>query len=544
YDAIVVGAGAGGGVAAEALGAAGRSVLVVEAGDWPELADVTLDHLRNPRQVRGLQLFSGPPLGSVRIAADGTPVADPSDGRWSNNAMSVGGGTRYYGAQAWRLTPDDFRMRSVYGRPEGSDLPDWPFGYAELEPYSTRAEVEMGVSGSPDGDTSAGPRSRDYPMPPIRAGRTAGVLRAGAERLGWSTTAVPLLINSTDYAGRPACVRCAQCIGFDCPVQAKAGSHNTTLARALASGRCRILPSATVVRLLTDARGRVTGVRIAGEDAGTVWRRDVAAAEIVLAAGAVETARLLLNSASDEEPEGIGNGTDQVGRHLQGHLYGGALGLFDEPVQDLLGPGPSIATCDFRHGNPGIVGGGMLANEFVPTPVSAYSYLRAAGLMPASGTAMKDAMRHAYPRMLRIVGPIQEVTTADSRVRVEPGVRDRFGSPVARLEGAPHPLDLAARAFLTERAAEWLRASGAATVRSDVVNGSGRPTGPSGGQHQAGTCRMGDDPASSVVDPDGRVWGHPELRIADGSLHPTNGGVNPVLTILANAYRVMDRLLR
>ncbi|HEY0374586.1 MAG TPA: GMC family oxidoreductase [Amnibacterium sp.] len=544
YDAVVVGSGAGGGVAAEALAASGRRVLVVEAGDWPALADVTLDHLRNPRQVRGLRLFSGPPLGSTRVAADGSVLPDPSDGRWSNNAMSFGGGTRYYGAQAWRLTPDDFRMRSVYGRPDGSDLPDWPFGYDELEPYYTRAEVEMGVSGSVLGDTSAGPRSRDYPMPPLPPGRTAAVLAEGAARLGWSTTAVPLLINSRPYDGRPACVQCAQCIGFDCPVQAKSGSHNSTLARALASASCRVLPSATVVRLLTDARGRVAGVRIAGGSADGVWRRDVAAGEVVLAGGAVETARLLLNSATEQEPDGIGNATDQVGRHLQGHLYGGAIGLFDEPVQDLVGPGPSIATCDFRHGNEGIVGGGMIANEFVPTPASAYHYLRAADLMPASGTAMKDAMRVAYPRMLRVVGPIQEVTSATSRVRVDPGVLDRFGTPVARLEGGAHPLDLRARAFLTGRAREWLEASGAATVRDDAVNGGGRaPVGPSGGQHQAGTCRMGDDPAASVTDPEGRVWGHENLRIADGSLHPTNGGVNPVLTILANAYRVMDRML-
>jgi choline dehydrogenase-like flavoprotein len=270
----------------------------------------------------------------------------------------------------------------------------------------------------------------------------------------------------------------------------------------------------------------------------------VRAETVVLSAGAVETARLLLNSRTDREPDGIGNGLDQVGRRLQGHLYGGALGVFDDAVQDLLGPGPSIATGDFRHGNDGIVGGGMLANEFVPTPVSAYWYLRAAGLLPESGSAMREALADLYPRMLRVVGPIQEVTSAESRVRVDPVVVDALGTPVARLTGGPHPNDLAARAFLTERAGEWLRASGATTVRNDVVNGSGPQTTPSGGQHQAGTCRMGDDPATSVTDPEGRVWGHDELRIADGSLHPTNGGVNPVLTIVANAYRVMDLLLR
>jgi choline dehydrogenase-like flavoprotein len=185
----------------------------------------------------------------------------------------------------------------------------------------------------------------------------------------------------------------------------------------------------------------------------------------------------------------------------------------------------------------------MIANDFVTTPVSAYHYLRAAGLMPAWGAAMTEALRSAYPRMLRVVGPIQEMTSAESRVRVDPRVVDALGTPVAALSGSVHPEDLKARAFVTERAAEWLSASGATTVRSDLVagSGSGRP-GPSGGQHQAGTCRMGDDPATSVTDPDGRVWGHDNLRVADGSLHPTNGGVNPVLTILANAYRVMDRM--
>jgi choline dehydrogenase-like flavoprotein len=260
----------------------------------------------------------------------------------------------------------------------------------------------------------------------------------------------------------------------------------------------------------------------------------------VIAAGATETPRLLLNSAHDREPHGLGNNRDQVGRYLQAHVYAGAVGLFDDEVVDLVGPGVSIATCDFRHGNDGIVGGGMLANEFVPTPAATYDYLTAAGLIPSAGAAGKQAMRHAARRMLRVVGPIQEVSSAESRVRVDPGVTDRFGNPVAMISGSIHPEDLRAQAHMSEKARQWLVEAGAART---AVAGVGNTRQASSGQHQAGTCRMGDDPAQSVTDPYGRVWGHENVRIADGSVHVTNGGVNPVLTILAGSLRIAEHLV-
>jgi choline dehydrogenase-like flavoprotein len=133
-------------------------------------------------------------------------------------------------------------------------------------------------------------------------------------------------------------------------------------------------------------------------------------------------------------------------------------------------------------------------------------------------------MRRLISRMHRVVGPVQEVTTAGARVRLDPTVRDRLGVPVARLSGGLHPEDERAQAFLNDRCAEWLAASGA----SGIVRMPGRRPdhGPSGGQHQAGTARMGTDPAASVTDPSGRVWGHDNLWIADVSLHVTSGGVN------------------
>lgn len=546
YDAVVIGTGAGGGVAACALAESGRTVLIVERGDLPDVDFLATDHLRNARTDAGFDHRTAPTPGDDprTFELDGRVMQlAPTDGRWGNNAMTVGGGTRIFGAQAWRFAPEDFRLATTYGVPEESALADWPISYADLEPYYSRAEIEIGVSGSPKGDTSGSWRSADYPMPPMPMTRPAEILADGARRLGLSTLAVPLLINSQPYGDRPACARCAQCVGFACRVEAKNGSHNTVLARALATGRASLITGTRAERLVTNVRGEVVAVALVGDVGGSVWRREVKAGEFMVSAGAIESARLLLNSTSLREPNGLGNNADQVGRHLQGHLYAGSLGVFAEPISDGVGPGPSIATNDYRHHNDGIIGGGMLANEFVPTPVSYRSHFAGAGLLPLHGAEAKRLMRHLVPRAERVMGPIQEVTTASARVRVDPSVVDRFGIPVARLSGATHPEDARAHAFLAERAAEWLSASGASEVRSTGRTRTAA-AGPSSGQHQAGTVRMGSDPATSAADPFGRLWGHDNVRVVDGSLHVTNGGVNPVLTIFANALRIMDQLVK
>jgi choline dehydrogenase-like flavoprotein len=532
YDCVVIGSGAGGGAAAQVLAESGRSVLVVELGSFPSTESLTHDHLRNPRSVLGLPAITDPdPAGRPRVAVvDGVRrQVLPPDGGYGNNAFTVGGGTRVYGAQAWRFVPRDFRMASTYGVPDGSSLADWPISYDDLEPYYSLAEQRFGVSGGGT-DPWHGPRSIPLPMPPMPRTGPAELLAAAAERLGWGTLDVPLLINSVEYQGRSGCARCGQCVGFACPVDAKNGTHNTALPAALATGNCTLVTETTAERLVTDATGRIVGVALVADG----WRRTVLTGEVLLAAGASETPRLLLNSAHDGEPCGIGNNHDQVGRHLQAHVYAGAVGLFEDEVVDLVGPGASIATCDFRHGNDGIIGGGMLANEFVPTPASTYDYLTGAGLIPSAGAESLQAMRHAVRRMLRVVGPIQEVTSADSRIRVDPSVVDRHGNPVAVVSGSIHPEDARAQRFMSAKAKAWLEAAGAVRTAVGELGSLGRA---STGQHQAGTCRMGDDPGRSVTDPNGRVWGHDNLWVADASVHVTNGGVNPVLTVLATALR-------
>ncbi len=538
YDAVIVGAGAGGGVAAWVLADAGWRVLLVERGEWLTLDQLRPDHLRNQRSFLGYHTVTELPReGNPRVLATstGTEVVDSADIRWSADAHAVGGGTRVYGAQAWRFSPEDFRMASTYGVPDGSSLADWPIGYEDLEPWYDRAEWDWGTAGDAEGNAYAGPRARGYPMPPIEPNLGASVLAKGAGALGLGTSPVPLLINSVPRDGRGACIRCGVCVGFACPGGAKNGSHNTVIPRAVATGRCDVVVLTQAERVISDADGTVTGVALVGESETGVWRREIRAAHVVLAGGAIETARLLLNSPTPQEPTGLGNAHDQVGRNLQSHVYAGAIGFFDDVVQDSAGPGPCIATNDFRHGNEGIVGGAMLANDFVPTPINVWQTLTRLGVLPRYGLASKQGMRRLWSRMALVFGPVQEVPNPDSRVGVDPAVRDQFGVPVARLSGDIHPEDRTTATFVATRAADWLRASGAADVVT--LDASGRPEGPSGGQHQAGTCRMGDDPRTSVTDQWGRLWDHRNVLVADGSVHVTNGGVNPILTIIALAYR-------
>jgi choline dehydrogenase-like flavoprotein len=460
------------------------------------------------------------------VDADGKEsTVQPWDVGYQPNAATVGGGTRVYGAQAWRFHPLDFKMASTYGVPAGSSLADWPIGYDDLAPFYEQVEHELGVSGDSRGMTHLPAYTRDYPMPPLPMTLKGGILRKAAETLGWNTLHVPLAINSQPNQDRAACINCQHCVGFACPVDAKNGSQNTFIPRALATGLCELLTDMMVERI--DTRdGRATGVTYVNFQKRRI---SVQADVIVVSAGAVETARLLLNS-------GIGN--DHVGRHLQGHVYVGASGLMREAVWDGIGPGPTTATTRWSHGHGGVIGGGMLADDFVMLPTAFWRGHRKHDT-PLWGQAAKDFMRERYTRTLEIKGPIQDTPSPDARVTLDPKVKDIYGIPVARLSGTTHPESMRTAQMLHSKAVEWLKACGAEEIWGDA------PMTPylSGHQHQAGTCRMGDDPAQSAVDAHGRVHGHANVYIADTSVHVTNGGFNPFLTAMANSYRTITGLI-
>jgi len=536
-NAVIVGAGAGGGIVAKELAEAGLSVVLLERGKWYTAFDCRKDDLRNQRTSPLGQAFGPDDERFPRVAVDaqGHPqIVRASGPGYHNNAACVGGGTFSYGAMAWRYLEKDFRMRSTYGRVAGSTLEDWPISYPDLEPYYEKAEWEIGVSGDWSGDPFHAPRRKPLPMPPLPPNREYQILYPAAKRLGLHPFDIPMLRNSVPYNGRPACIRCRWCVGFACEVDAKCGTHNTVIPKALATKNCELRTECVVKEILTNDRGRVTGVTYF--DANDQLQQQDADVVIVSCA-AIESARLLLNSKSRLFPNGLGNRYDWVGRNLQGHTYTGALGVMPFDIYDDLGPGAGIAVSDYNHGNPGLAGGAMLANEFIRLPIQFASMIPPG--MPRWGKAHKDFMRSAFRRAIAIQGPTQEMPMFNARVQVDPVVKDHWDIPVARLSGDKHPHTVEIGTVMAGKAEAWLKEAGAVQTWKKLPG-----AGLSAGQHQAGTCRMGDDPKTSVVNRYCQVHDVDNLFVIDGSVHVTNGGFNPVLTIMAMAYYASDRLVK
>lgn len=519
YDFIVVGSGAGGGTFAGIAAVTGAKVLVIDRG--PLTVAPSNDHLVNQRlSVYG---HNAGPDGTQKRIVDGR-VELPWAPAFQSNAAMFGGGTQVYGAQAWRFHPNDFRMASHYGVPEGSSLADWPIDYTELEPWYATAERIIGVSGHAKTMVHLPTYTGAYPMPPVPSGKPGEILRQGIAKLGWRSCTVPLAINSKAYDGRQACEQCEECVGFACKVGAKNGSHNTWLKWGQQSGNLDQLCETVVTRIL-HTTGVVHGVSILNVVSGP---SEITCDQVICSAGAIETARLLLAS-------GINN--PHVGCNLQGHVYTGVTGLFDDEIRDGRGPGPTSAVTEFLHDNDGIVGGGMLADEFVMTPITYWKRHRQPGV-PLHGQEAKRWMKETYRRVLDIKGPIQDIPSPKCKVHLSSTKHDIYGMPLVELSGHTHPESLRASRFMHHKARVLMIACGANDVWGEPQRGLIR----SAGQHQAGTCRMAEHPTLGVVDRNQKVFGFSNLHVCDASVHVTNGTFNPVLTIYALSHRLASHL--
>ena len=537
-DAVIVGSGAGGGPLALALSRAGLDVLVLEKGPRHRPEDYPADELANQRHRFFLPYLEDEPH-TVVTPKTTRPVR--TELGWI--ATCVGGGTVHMGAYLYRFHPEDFRMRSRFGSVE--ELADWPIGYDDLEPYYTLAEHEVGVAGLAGLNPFEGPRSGPYPLPPLDGHPLASWLERACRGRGLHPFPTPRSINSRPYQGRPACVYCNTCAGFGCRVDAKGSSASALLPRAEATGRCEVRPECMVKEITVDRQGRAAGCVYLDRDGR---EHEVPARVVFLCASAVESARLLLLSRSPRYPDGLANGSGRVGRHLQFHGVTMASGRFrfaNHPHLPLRPWHPFLGVSLMDHyflpeGVSEIAKGGLLRFDIDGIAPLGTADLILGGDGPVVwGAELKRRLREHYQEH-RTVGfeAFHDFLPNDRTfVELDGEVKDRWGLPVARIHLDVPEHHRAAGRWLLERGFEILDDLGAADLRATAVGGTSAYL-------VHGTCRMGTDPRTSILDPFCRAHEVPNLYVVDGSFMPTSGGAAPTLTIFANSFRVADHVLR
>lgn len=540
FDVCVIGTGAGGGVMIDQLTAAGFRVVALERGGELSRSEFDDDELRN---VIRDQVFSPHQLETWRPDAD-TPT---EQGAISQIAHCVGGSMTHWAGWSWRFRPDEFRVRSEEGPVEGASLVDWPYGYDELEPWYQKAEWDFGIAGVAEGNPFQGPRKKGYPNPAHPQRVSGARFAAGARALGYQPFPVPMAINSRVYDGRPACMYGGACRSYGCPINAKATTFSVSLPRARATGKLDLRTDAMVFEL-PEKDGRVTGARYLDSSGAA---HEVRARHTVVSAGSIGTPQLLLLSTSSRFPHGLANGSGQVGRHLQFHHHPAAVGLFDDDLRAYTGFETHAGFDDLHPSDSkrGFIRGGVVAelNTFTHQPLGF-----ALALEPAIadggkrwGAALKERLRQ-FTRVMTVAGICEELPMESSRVDLDPDVKDRFGLAVPRITKRQHPNDLAMDRWYEKKLVELVEAAGAKQsfggAGPAIAMSEERPQ--KSNAHNHGTCRMGNDAKSSVVDRWCRSHEVRNLWIVDGSFMPTSGGYNPTLTILANAYRVADHFVR
>ena len=531
-DFVIIGSGSSGGILARELSVAGFEVVVLEQGKYHRTHEFGHDEL-------GIA-FNDEYIGGQKGGDPQTFRHDESEAAVVNDfppayyARMVGGSSVHFSANFWRLRPVDFKERSLLGAVEGAELADWPLDYDELEPYYTRVDWEIGVSGAPGPFDP--PRSRPYPLPPMPVKSSGVLLEKGARKLGLHPQVAPVAILSQPFNGRAACIHCGFCMGFGCEMGAKSSTLVATIPQAEATGRCEIRPQSTVHRLETGDDGRISEVLY--YDAEGRERAQRAKAVIVAANGA-ETPRLLLMSASAAFPDGLANGTGIVGRHLMFNAHSLTQAWFDEPLHDYKSVQCSRLVHDFYESDParGFYGGGAIdARPFLSASPMLFALTAMPPDVPRWGAEYKKALAHGFTRNMALAASTTSLPMASNNITLDPELKDRYGRPAMRVTYRDHPDDLAMAAFLQDRAVEIAEAAGAARVWREEV-------GPSTvGAHLLGTCRMGDDPATSVVDRYHRSHEVPNLFICDGSSMVSSGRGQPTMTIMALAFRAAKHI--
>jgi choline dehydrogenase-like flavoprotein len=512
YDVIIIGTGAGGGTLAYHLAPSGKRILILERGDYVPREKANWD----------------PKVVNVDAHYNTTETWLDKDGKdlHPHTNYYVGGNTKFYGAALFRLRKEDFGEIRHYG----GISPAWPISYDDLEPYYTEAEKLYHVHGTRDEDPTEPPASGPYPWPAVSHEPRIQQLADGFVHSGLMPFHVPLGIQLDEKNPiKSPCIRCNTCDGFPCLVSAKADAQVLCVDEAVKFPNVTLLTNSLVKRLATDSTGReVRSVAVERNGALESYSGDL----VVVSAGAINSAALLLRSADDKHPRGLANSSDVVGRHYMGHTNSVLMAISKCPNPSIFQK--TLAVNDFYFGS-----------EDWPYPMGHISFvgkldavtLRAGAPAIAPNFTLELMAQHSLDFWLTS----EDLPDPNNRVTV-----DHNGNIVLTYT----PNNLEAHVGLTAKLKHAMKQQICPIHGRECYQGLfarnlyvGQRIPLAGVAHQNGTIRFGQDPKTSALDVNCKTHDVDNLYVVDGSFFPSSAAVNPALTIIANALRVGDHLL-
>ena len=527
-DFAIVGSGFAGGSIAWTLARAGFKVVVLEQGPYFTERDYRHDEYGNFM----LSALTNDPKKSPQTFR-ATPKEKFQKGLHLIYGRCVGGSSVHFTANFWRFRELDFKERSLLGPLAGTGFDDWPISYADLEPYYTRAEQVLGISGDNTANPFEPPRSAPLPLPPLRVKSSGVLFEAAARKLGWHPFPAPMAVISRQHRGRVPCQHCGFCEGYGCEYGAKSSALATVIREAEATGNCEIRSESYVRKIETDRSGRATGVVYFDKDGKEHLQR---AKAVVVSANGAETPRLLLLSKSNLFPNGLANSSGFVGKQLMFNGNVTATGVFEHELNEWKSVQPSRVIWDFYEADltRGFYGGGGMDSRFGPLgPIdAAFSSVPREGRH--WGAEYARAVRHNFSRRMDVFGHSTSLPVPTNTIELDPTLKDAWGVQAIRATYHDHEHDLKTMAFFRDHALQLLEAAGAQQKWAPPVEA--QPVG----VHLLGTCRMGNDPRTSVIDRNHRTHDVPNLFLCDGSSFVTSGRGQPTETITALGFRAGD----
>ncbi len=516
-DVLVVGAGPSGAVVSHTLASRGFSVLCLEQGDWVNPSDYPGNH--DEWELLVQERWHHDP--NIRKLPSDYPINVTDSDMSPVMFNAVGGSTIFFGAEWPRLSPSDFRVKTLDGVAD-----DWPISYRDLTDYHDEVDQFMGVSGL--GGDPAFPAGLDYPLPPLPIGKVGRKAAEGCNELGWHWWPGSNAIASHRHKALEPCVRWGTC-EWGCPQGAKASADLAYWPHAQSAG-AKITTGARVRELVTTPEGLVDGAIWIDEGGKEHLQK---ANVVVLCCNGVGTPRLLLLSASSNSPDGLSNSSGLVGKNLMLHPNCSVAGYYDEDLESHLGPaGQLIYSMQFHESDAsrGFRRGSKLHVLPIPGPLNAIESHRHRPYDELWGQQVHAITRKHRSGMLWAAN-VEDLPEESNCVSLDPDLTDADGVPAPKISYRISDNTRANLRFTVERMSELHAASGVAET-FPVELWIDQPG------HLLGTARMGNDPRTSVVNSYGQSHDVPNLYIADGSIFVTSGTANPTATIAALALRI------